>query len=156
IVTATDPNTPDQLVLPVVATSNHVAVFTAYQIDSTAAVATTADAGVGSKTVLPLGTSLIQCGGSRASGADQVLLTQVDGNGGMTQSTKTLATAFDTAAKYRVVEQVDGPMANCAVAGANMANSGATQLPADGNMPTNVVLYARGATVRFSYILVVG
>lgn len=155
IVTPTDPTVVEQLVLPVVATSNQLAVFAAYQVDSTATVAATADAGVGSKTVLPLGTSVIQCGGSRAQGTDQVLLFQIDGNGGTTQSTKAVTTAFDTAAKYRVVEQIQGASANCAVAGATMANSGATQLATDGNTPTNVVLYARGATVRFSYIMVV-
>jgi hypothetical protein len=36
-----------------------------------------------------------------------------------------------------------------------MANSGVTQLPINGSTPSQVVLYARGATVRFSYILVV-
>jgi len=156
VVTPTDPTTVEQLVIPVVATSPHLAVFAAYQIDSAATVATTADAGVGSKTVLPLGTTLIQCGGSRAAGTDQVLLFQADTSGGTTQSTKPITTAFDTAATYRVVEQIDGATTNCAVAGAGMANSDAAQLSTDGSTPTNVVLYARGTTVRFSYILVVG
>jgi hypothetical protein len=37
-----------------------------------------------------------------------------------------------------------------------MANSGAIQLPINGSTPSQIVLYARGATVRFSYILAVG
>jgi hypothetical protein len=146
----------EQLQFPLIATSPHLAIFAGYQIDAASTTAPTADAGVGSKTVLPLGMSAIQCGGSRAGGSDQVLLFQTDANMGQTLSSKTLATAFDPATKYRVVQQIDGASTNCAVATATMANSGATQLATDGTTPTNVVLYARGATVRFSYILVVG
>jgi hypothetical protein len=154
IVTAGDAG--EYLVLPLAATSNHIAVFTSYQIDASSTTAATADAAVGSRTVLPLGSSEVRCGGSRASGTDQVLVLQTDTGGGQTPNTKTLTTAFDPTAKYRVVQQVDGATTNCAVAGASMANSGAIQLATDGDTPTNAVLYARGATVRFSYILVVG
>ncbi len=156
IVTPSDPGTVEQLQFPLVATSPHLAIFTAYQVDAASTTATTADAGVGSKTILPLGTSAVQCGGSRASGTDQVLVFQIDANSGTTQNSQTLTTAFDPTTRYRVVQQIDGANTNCAVASASMANSGAIQLTTDGTTPTNVVLYARGATVRFSYILVVG
>ncbi len=156
IMTPSAPGTVEQLTFPLAATSSHIAIFTAYQIDTGSATTPLADAGVGSKTILPLGTSAIQCGGSRSSGTDQVLVFQIDTSGGTTQDSKAITTAFDPTAKYRVVEQLDGATANCAVAGATMANSGAIQLATDGSTPTNAVLYARGATVRFSYILVVG
>lgn len=156
IVAPSDPGTVEQLTFPLAATSNHLAIFAAYQVDAASTTATTADAGVGSKTVLPLGTSAVQCGGSRASGTDQVLVFQIDTTGGTTQNSKTLTAAFDPTTRYRVVQQIDGATTNCAVASTSMANSGAIQLSTDGSTPTNAVLYARGATVRFSYILVVG
>jgi hypothetical protein len=154
IVTAGD--AVEQLVVPLAASSNHVAIFTSYQIEASSTTAATARAGVGSRTVLPMGNSEILCGGSRESNADQVLLLQTDANLGQTMSTLPLGTAFNPSTKYRVVQQIDGPATRCAVAGASMSESGAIQLPTDGNTPTQAVLYARGATVRFSYILVVG
>jgi hypothetical protein len=155
IVTPSGPGTVEQITLPLVTISNHLAIFAAYQIDAASTTATTADAGIGSKTDLPFDKTVVQCGGSRASGTDQVLMFQIDTGGGMTQSTMALGTAFDPTARYRVVQQLDGATANCAIAGASMANSGVTQLPINGSTPSQVVLYARGATVRFSYILVV-
>lgn len=156
IVTPSDPTAVEQLVLPLATVSNHLAIFTQYQIDAASNIATTADAGVGSKSNLLVDMTVVQCGGSRASGTDQVLLFQIDNRGGTTQSGKMLTTAFNPTTKYRVVQQLDGAMANCAVAGTSTAESGATQLQTDGSTPTQVVLYARGATVRFSYILAVG
>lgn len=145
----------EALSIPLAATSNHIAIIAAYQIDAASTTALTADAGVGSKTVLPLGTSAIQCGGSRASGADQVLLFQSDANMSQTLSNMTLGTAFNPSTKYQVVEKINGGSTQCSVAGASMAERGAVQLSTDGTTPTAAVLYARGATVRFSYILVV-
>lgn len=146
----------EQLVIPLAAPSNHISIFTAYQIDGATTTATTADAGVGSKTILPLGNSAIQCGASRAAGTDLVLLFQTDANMSQTQNSVALGTAFNPSTRYRVVQQIEGGATKCAVAGASMAESGAIQLPTDGTTPTQAVLYARGATVRFSYILVVG
>jgi hypothetical protein len=156
IVTPSAPGTVEQLAFPLPTAWRQLAIFTAYQVDAATATAATADAGVGSKTVLPLGTSAVQCGGSRASGADQVLLFQIDTSGGTTQNSQPLTAAFNPATRYRVVQLIEGATANCAVAGASMTESGAIQLPTDGSSPTNAVIYARGATIRFSYILVVG
>lgn len=154
VVTAGDAG--DYLVLPLAATSNHITIFTGYQIDASSTTAATAAVAVGSRTVLPLGNSEIRCGASRASGTDQVLLFQTDASMSQTQNSLTLGTAFNPTTKYRVVQQIDGGTTRCAVAGASMAESGAIQLSTDGTTPTTAVLYARGATVRFSYILVVG
>jgi len=154
IVTAGD--TTEALVIPLAATSNHVAIFTSYQIEASSTTAATARAGVGSRTVLPMGNSEILCGGSRDSGADQILVLQTDANMSQTSNSMGLGTAFNPSTRYQVVQQIDGATTKCAVNGASMPERGAVQLQTDGNTPTQAVLYARGATVRFSYILVVG
>jgi hypothetical protein len=136
--------------------TNHITVFTAYQVDGASTTAAIADAGVGSKANLPFDKTFVQCGSSRASGADQVLVQQTDNDGGLLQAGKAVTTAFDPAVKYRVVQNLDGHTANCAIASTSMANSGGIQLSINASTPDHVVLYARGATVRFQYILVVG
>lgn len=156
IVTPSAPDTVEQLVFPLATASNHLTIFTAYRIDGASTTATIADAAVRSRTILPLGTTVVQCGGSRVSGADAVVLGQSDAAMNVTQSSKTVGTAFSSTATYRIAQQLDGAAANCALVGDTMANSGAIQLPTDGSVPTEAVLYARGATVRFSYILIVG
>jgi hypothetical protein len=154
IVTPAAPDTVEQLVFPLARATNHMAILAAYRIDGVASGAASADAAVISKTVLPLGTSVIQCGGSRAGGSDAVLL-KTDANGSANETSKMLINAFNPASQYRVAELLDGAAVNCAVAGDTMDNSGALQLASDGSTPTQAVLYARGATVRFSYILVI-
>lgn len=154
IVTPSTPDLIEQLVFPVAQATNHMAVFAGYRIDGVAAGAPAADAAVITRTVLPMGTSLVQCGGSRAGGADQILL-RTDANGSTDQNTKTVLDAFNPASQYRLLELLDGPSASCALAGDTMDNSGAIQLASDGSAPTQVTLYARGATVRFAYLLVV-
>jgi hypothetical protein len=144
------------LQLPLATGTNHITIFTSYQIDSASTTAGIADAGVGSKANLPFDKTFVQCGSSRGSGTDQVLVQQTDSDGGLLQAGKNLTTAFDPAVKYRVVQQLDGATANCAVASATMANSGGIQLAINGSTPSIALLYARSATVRFQYILVVG
>ena len=156
IVTPSAPDAVEQLVFPLATASNRLAILAGYRPDGVATPAATADAGVGTKSVLPLGTSAVQCGGSRAAGTDQVLLFQIDTSGGNTEATKALGTAFSAANPYQVALQLDGATANCAVDGGLTANQGAVRLTIPGDAPTQAVLYARGATVRFSYILVIG
>jgi hypothetical protein len=146
----------ERLVLPLAATTNHVTIFASYQIDASSTTAAIADAAVGRQTILPMGNSETRCGGSRADGTDQVLLFQTDKDMSQTQSTKTIPTAFDPAIRFRIAQQIEGASTNCVVARTNVDDSGGTMLPTDGNTPTNAELYARGATVRFQYILVVG
>jgi hypothetical protein len=155
-VTPSAPDVVEELSFPIATATNHLTIFAAYRIDGTSTTAATADAGVKSRTMLPFDKTFVQCGGSRASGTDAVLLAQTDTDMATTQSSKTIGTAFSPTATYKVAQQTDGPVANCALVGDTMANSGAIQLPINGSTPSQVVLYARGATVRFSYILIVG
>src|SRR4051812_25710068 len=121
----------ERLVLPLAATSNHVTIFAAYQIDASSTTAAIADAAVGSQTILPMGNSETRCGGSRAAGTDQVLLFQTDKDMSQTQSTKTIPSAFDPAARYRIAQQIEGATTNCVVARTTMNDSGATMLATD-------------------------
>ena len=155
IVTPSAPDAVEELTFPLATVSNHLTIFAAYRIDGASMPATTADAAVRTRANLPFDKTMVQCGGSRASGADAVLLAQTDTDMATTQTSKPVGTAFSPTATYKVVQQLDGAAANCAVVGNTEANSGAIQLPIKGSTPSQAVLYARGATVRFSYILVV-
>jgi hypothetical protein len=156
VVTPAAPNMEEELKLPLAAATNHMTIYAAYQIDSVATGAAQADAAVASATAgLPMGESRVQCGGSRSPGSDAILL-KSDSGGSSDQSTKPVTNVFNSANRYRLLQQLDGATATCALAGDSDANSGAIQLATDGNTPNQISLYARGATVRFSYILVVG
>jgi hypothetical protein len=156
VVTPSAPDAVEELTFPLATVSNRLTIFAAYRIDGASTTAITADAAVRSRANLPFDKTMVQCGGSRASGTDAVLVAQTDTDMATTQTTKTIGTAFGTAATYKIAQQLDGAVANCALAGDTMANSGGLQLPINGSSPSQVVLYARGAIVRFSYILVVG
>lgn len=156
VVTPSAPDAGEELTFPIATASNHLTIFTAYRIDGSSTTATTADAAVRTRANLPFDKTMVQCGGSRASGADQVLAFQLDTGGGTVQSTKAVTTAFSPTATYRIAQQLRDAVANCALLGDTMANQGATQLGINGSTPSQAVLYARGATVRFSYIMVVG
>jgi hypothetical protein len=156
IVTPSGPGVEEELKLPLATATNHISIYAAYRIDGVAGAATQADAAVASATQgLPMGTSRVQCGGSRSSGSDAILL-KSDSDGTSNQSTKPVTNVFNSAIGYRLEQQLDGANATCALAGDSEANSGAIQLTTDGNTPNQISLYARGATVRFSYILAVG
>jgi hypothetical protein len=156
IVTPAAPDVAEELKLPLATATNHMTIYAAYRIDGVAAGAAQADAAVASATLgLPMGASRVQCGGSRSSGADALLL-KSDSEGTSDQSVKPVTNVFNPAGRYRLLQQLEGATATCALASDSEANSGAIQLTTDGNTPTQAVLYARGATVRFSYILVVG
>ena len=65
IATPTDPSAILQLNLPLATPSNHMSIQVGYRIDNVSAAATQADAGVVSFIMLPLGTTTIQCTGTR-------------------------------------------------------------------------------------------
>jgi hypothetical protein len=156
IVTPAAAGAEEELKFPLATATNHMAIYATYRIDGIAAGATQADAAVASATAgLPMGASRVQCGGSRSGGSDTLLL-KTESNGTPDQNTKPVTNVFNPAGQYRLLERLDGATATCALAGDSDANSGAIQLRTDGNTPNQFSLYARGATVRFSYILVVG
>jgi len=148
IMTPITPTAIEQ-VSSVVAGTPHMTIFASYRIDSVAAGATAADAGVIGVNNLPLGGgATVKCGGSRSGGADQLLLTTDAGSG-----IKPFPNLFNSASLYRVAEQIDGANANCALIADD--SNGAVQTAVSVNAMTDAGLYARGATARFSYLLVV-
>lgn len=147
IMTPTSLAMTEQLSVPI-AGSVHMAIFSAYRIDSVAANATAADAGVIGINSLPAGPTKVACGGSRSGALDQLLLTTDSGTG-----TKPFSNLFNPASLYRVAEQIDGVTANCALIADD--SNGAVQTTVSVNAMTDAGLFARGATARFAYILVV-
>jgi len=148
IVTPSDPTMLDQLSFSLALPSNRIAVLASYRVDSVATGATGADAGVISLDDLPMGGSTVQCGGSRTGSADQLLL-RTD----TAPVSKAQTNLFNPASLYRVAEQLDGATANCALI--SDTETGAVQTSSPGFAMNKVGLVARGATVRFSYLLVV-
>lgn len=146
VMTPTDATATEQANVPI-AGSAHMAIFTAYRIDRVAAGATLADAAVIGINRLPAGVTSAACGGSR-NGTDQLQLTTDSGS-----SSKPFTNLFNAAGLYRVLEQIEGATANCALVADD--GTGAVQAPASGNAMTEAGLFARGATARFSYLLVV-
>jgi hypothetical protein len=149
IMTPTDVTKAEELSAPLgAALTTHTVIFAAYRIDSVAAGATAADAAVIGINRLPMGSSTAECGGSRAGPSDFLRL-QTDAGSG----SKAFMNLFDPASLYRVVEQLDGGTANCAMV-AN-SDSGAITTMISGNPMSSAGVFARGATARFAYILVV-
>jgi hypothetical protein len=148
VMTPANAATIEQLSVPAAGTP-HMAIFAAYRIDGVASGATSADVGVIGINNLPMGGgATVKCGGSRSGGTDQLLVTTDSGTG-----TKAFTNLFNPASLYRVVEQIDGANANCALIADN--ENGAVQTAASGDAMTAAGVFARGATARFSYILVV-
>lgn len=147
VATPPDAGTTLQLTLPLPTPSNRMSIQVAYRIDSVASAASEADAGVVSQITLPLGTTTIQCTGTRTGPLDQLVL-KTDA----TTSTKDLTNLFNPASLYRLGQLLDGPSASCALV--SDTETGGAQGAAGGFSMTQVGLVARGATVRFAYILV--
>jgi len=138
----------EQLSLPLALPSNHFAILTAYRVDNVTPGALEAGAGVISVNDLPMGRTSIQCGGSRTS-TDQLVL-KIDS----ATSSKPLTNLFNPASLYRVAEQLDGVTTNCVMI--SDSETGIIPAQSTGAAMNRVGLYARDATVRFAYILVVG
>lgn len=149
IMTPTDVTATEELSSPLGgALSSHTVIFTAYRIDGVATGATDADAAVIGINRLPMGNATAECGGARAGSSDFLRL-QTDAG----SDSKAFMNLFDPAGLYRVVEQLDGTTANCALVANN--DAGAVQTMISGNPMTEAGVFARGATARFAYILVV-
>ncbi|TMQ10312.1 MAG: hypothetical protein E6J90_33710 [Deltaproteobacteria bacterium] len=147
IYTPTDPNAVSQLSFALAVPSNHMSIQVGYRIDSVAAGATEADVGVISSITIPMNPQPVQCVGSRKGPLDQlVLMTDA------TETTQEMMNLFNPASLYRLGEQLDGTTASCALI--SDKETGAKQGPSSGFAMDHVALSARGATVRFSYLLV--
>jgi hypothetical protein len=148
VMTPTAAGSVEQLSSGLTTPSNHLSIFASYRIDSLAPGATDADAGVFGITRLLQGDLTIECSGSRSGLMDQLELTT-----DATQASNPQNNLFDSASLYRVLAQLDGGTANCALI-ADKEN-GAISGSASGNAMSEVGLSVRGATARFAYILAV-
>jgi hypothetical protein len=150
IMTPVAPAMLEQIVVPLTTPSNRIAILASYRIDRIADGATTADAGVVGVSQLPLGTTVARCGGSRTATAGDRL--RLETNNGV--NTKIASDLFDPASLYRVAEQLEGGTANCALIGDK--ETAVLQGNTNGEEMNRVGVYARGATARFAYVLVIG
>lgn len=146
VLTPTDPNAVEQITVKLTTPANHVSILAAYRIDATPSAVMT-DAGVVGLTHLPLGDTIDKCGANRAIG-DAL---QVQTNSGI--STAPAQNLFDPTDHYRLLNQVDGANVNCAVVGSH--ENQVKQSPSNGDPISEVGIYARGATMRFAYLLVI-
>jgi hypothetical protein len=146
IFTPPDPSAVGKLSFTVAVPSNHMAIQIAYRIDSVAAGVTQAYAGVRSSLSLPSPPTPIDCVGSRLGPMDQLVLTTDAGN-----ATSELMNLFNPASLYRLGEQLDGATAQCALV--SDKETGVVQEATAGSAMNEVSLIARGATVRFAYLL---
>jgi hypothetical protein len=148
VMTPTNPDTVEQVVAPLPASSIHMAILAGYRIDSVAPGATEARAGVVGIDRRPAGTTILSCTGTR-SGTTDTLLLETDA----ASNSKAATNLFDPAALYRIAEQIEGANTNCALI--SDKETSAVQAMSLGNTMSQVGVSARGATTRFTYLLVV-
>ncbi len=146
--TPPDPATLATLTGPLPLLTTHVAALASYRIDGVDMAATTSYVGVSTIDRRPAGVSAVSCGGQRAGGADSLLLDTDTG-----AAPKPFTNLFDQASRYRVAEKLDGITAACSMIADN--EQGAVQQSTGGNAPSEGSVFARGATARFQYLLVV-
>ena len=138
----------ETLTAPLPLTSNHMAVLSSYRVDAVDPAASENAASVIAVDRRPAGLSIVSCGGSRTGGTDRLLL-----DTDLANQAQSFTSLFDTAGLYRLAARVENAQAACAMI-AN-AETGAVQAGTSGQSMTEAGLSARGATVRFSYLLVI-
>lgn len=148
VATPGGPTTVETLTTALPLSSAHVAVLARYRVDRVDTTATENAASVLALDRRPAGLVTISCGGSRSGGSDRLLL-----DTSVSTAAKNLTQLFDSAGLYRLAAKVDGAQAACAV----IANTetGAVQTTATGDAPTEAGIAAKGATVRFDYLLAI-
>ena len=149
VVTPTDPTVVEQLVAPLPTLTTRLAVLTGYRVDAVDATATQNIAGVIAIDRRPAGTSTVGCTGRRA-GTTNVLVVDTDLG---TDQRPFMTDLFASASLYELANKIEGAQAACAMVADNEA--GAVSTASAGEAPSEAGLQARGATVRFGYLLVV-
>jgi hypothetical protein len=139
----------EQIVVPLALASNRMAILSSYRLGQIVSGTTVADVGVVGINELPMGSTEIKCGSTRSAGGGDQL--QLETNAGV--NTRVATDLFDPTSAYRLAEQLEGGVANCALVGAR--ESAALQGATNGDAMNQVGIYARGATVRFAYLLVI-
>lgn len=129
--------------------SNHMAVLARYRVDAVDTTASENAASVIGIDRRPAGTSVVSCGASRSGGTDRLLLDTDLAN----EADPFLTPLFDPASLYRLAARVTNASAACVM----IANdeTGAVTTSTTGQAMTEAGVSARGATVRFSYVLAI-
>jgi hypothetical protein len=143
-----DPAAVGRLLAPLPLSSRKVAVFASYRIDRVEAGAAQSFAGVTSVDQRPAGTSTVTCSGQRTGTADALAIVTDRGS-----ASQPFSNLFDPAALYRIAQRIDNASGACALDAG--AQSFAVSQATAGETPTEAGLIARGATVKYQYLLVV-
>ena len=133
---------------PLPGVSTKISLLTQYRVDGVESGATEIDATVVGIDQRPAGVTTIVCGGSRVGTMDRLLL-----DTGVSGATDPMTQLFDTAGLYRVAMKLEGAQAQCALIADR--DTGAAQANSAGEAMTSGGVSARGAMIRFSYVLVV-
>ncbi|MDQ3364868.1 MAG: hypothetical protein M3680_05510 [Myxococcota bacterium] len=148
VVATADPSTVAILSAPLPLVTTKLAVLAQYRIDTADPAATQNLAGVTAIDRRPAGVSATTCGGSRAGGADSLLLDTDTG-----ASAKPFLNLFNPASRYFVAQKLEGLQAACAMIAD--AEQGAVNATTGGESPSEAGLVVRGVKARFQYLLVV-
>jgi len=141
--------TSETLTAPLPLVSTHIAILARYRIDRLDAAAGETAAQVIGVDRRPAGVTTVTCGASRIGTIDRVLLDTTTAS-----ATKSFASSlFDPAGLYRVAAKLECATTACALIADQ--ETGAVQANGPGEAMTEAGLSALGATVRFSYLLVV-
>jgi hypothetical protein len=146
-VTPATPTDVATLTAPLSLVSTKVAILAKYRVDRVETGATESAASVIGVDRRPAGATTITCGGSRV-GTDRLVL-----DTGISGAIDNMDALFDSANEYRVALKLEGAAAQCALISGN--ETGAAQAASNGEAMSEAGLSARGATIRFSYLLAV-
>ncbi|MBL9013222.1 MAG: hypothetical protein JNL83_03545 [Myxococcales bacterium] len=148
IATPGSPTATALLSAPLSLASSHMAALTRYRVDRVDTTATENAAQVIAIDRRPAGVTIVSCAGTRVAGMDRLAL-----DTGVMFANDVVDSLFDPAALYRAVLRIDGAQAQCALIGD--ADAGAAQANTNGENMTEAGLGAKGATIRFGYLLAV-
>ena len=146
-VTPATPTEVATLTAPLSLVSTKTAILAKYRVDGVTAGATESAASVIGVDRRPAGATTIICGGSRV-GTDRLVL-----DTGVSGAIDNMDALFDPASEYRVALKLEGAMAQCALIASR--DTGAAQAMSNGEAMSEAGVSARGATIRFSYLLAV-
>ncbi|MBL0217951.1 MAG: hypothetical protein IPQ07_29235 [Myxococcales bacterium] len=138
----------ETLSAPLPLVSTNIALLTRYRVDRVDPAATESAASVIGIDRRPAGTTIVSCGGSRVAAMDRLLL-----DTGVGGSQDAMDQLFDPAGLYRVAIKLEGAQAQCAMI--SDRETGAAQAASNGEAMSEAGLTARGATIRFTYLLAV-
>jgi hypothetical protein len=148
VATPGSPTVTESLSVALPLVSSRVAVLTRYRVDRVDTTATENSAQVIAIDRRPAGVTIVSCAGSRVGGMDRLVL-----DTGVMFASDTVDALFDPAALYRAALKIEGLQAQCALIGDR--DTGAAQASTNGENMTEAGLAAKGATIRFGYLLAV-